>query len=127
MGKPFKKSFKSNSKNCSKRAPKRSPSGARIDKNATQKPSQKKRNQTLMFNINPNWSPNGVPKWSPNRQIFCLGVFHAQGWLPSGLQTLSEIDFRMVFGLLVCHLALFWGPFGDHVSFFVDTVFAWIC
>ena len=57
-----------------------------------------KKHQKMMSKMSPNWPPNGVPKWSQNRQKWCLGVTSAQGWLPSGPQTSSEIDFRQVLG-----------------------------
>ena len=40
--------------------------------------------------------PKGVPKWSQNRQTSGLGSILFQGWLPSGLQTPSRIDFGKV-------------------------------
>ena len=40
--------------------------------------------------------PKGVPKWSPNHQKWGLGRTLFQGWLPSGLQTPSRIDFGEV-------------------------------
>ena len=42
--------------------------------------------------------PKGVPKWSQNHQKWGLGSTLFQGWLPSGLQTPSRIDFGEVLG-----------------------------
>ena len=75
-----------------------SPNGGQGHQKATSKKHQKNDAQN-----DPKLVPKGVPKWSQNRQKWGLGSTLFQGWLPSGLQTPSRIDFGEVLG-----------PFWDH-------------
>ena len=71
--------------------------GAQMEAKATKKTLQKniKKNDTQN---DPKLVPKGVPKWSQNRQKWSLGSILFQGWLPSGLQSPSRIDFGEVLG-----------------------------
>ena len=62
----------------------------------------------------PKLVPKGVPKWSQNRQKWGLGTTLFQGWLPSGLQSPSRIDFGLVLGSFWNHFRqFFWYMFCD--------------
>ena len=76
--------------------------GSPIGGQGHQKATSKKRQKNDAQN-DPKLVPKGVPKWSQNHQKWGLGSTLFQGWLPSGLQTPSRIDFGEVLG-----------PFWDH-------------
>ena len=88
-----------------------SPNGGQGHQKAISKKHQKNDAQN-----DPKLVPKGVPKWSQNRQKWSLGSTLFQGWLPSGLQSPSRIDFGEV-----------WGPFGDHFRQFSWHLFGDFC
>ena len=88
-----------------------SPNGGQGHQKATSKKHQKNDAQN-----EPKLVPKGVPKWSQNHQKWGLGSTLFQGWLPSGLQTPSRIDFGEVLG-----------PFWDHVRQFFRHMFSVFC
>ena len=60
--------------------------------------------------------PKGGPKMEPKSSKWCLGSTLFQGWLPSGLQSPSRIDFGEVLG-----------PFWDHFREFFQHIFDDFC
>ena len=91
-----------------------SPNGGKGHQKGTSKKHQKNDAQN-----DPKLVPKGVPKWSQNRQKWGLGSTLFQGWLPSGLQSPSRIDFGKVLGPFWHHVRhFFWHgftqPFWDH-------------
>ena len=64
----------------------------------------------------PKLVPKGVPKWSQNRQKWGLRSILFQGWLPSGFQSPSRIDFGEVLG-----------PFWDHFRELFQHIFDDVC
>ena len=86
-----------------------SPNGGQGHQKATSKKHQKNDAQN-----EPKLVPKGVPKWNQNRQKWGLGSTLFQGWLPSGLQTPSRIDFGEVLGPFWDHFRqFFWHMFSD--------------
>ena len=65
----------------------------------------------------PKWAqtdPKGVPNWSQNHQKWSPGSTLLQGWLSSGLQSPSRIDFGEVLGPIWDHFRqFFWHMFSD--------------
>ena len=87
--------------------------GAQMEAKAIKKPSQKNIKKHYAQN-EPKLVPKGTPKWSQNRQKWGLGSTLFQGWLPSGLQSPSRIDFGEVLGPFWDHFRqFFWHMFGD--------------
>ena len=70
--------------------------GAQMEAKASKKALQKNIKKT-MPKMSQHWSPNGVPKWSQNRQKGCLGITSAQG----RSQAASRLPSRSI-------LAVFW-------------------
>ena len=89
--------------------------GAQMEAKAIKKPLQKNIKK-MMPKISPKLVPKGVPKWSQNHQKWGLGSTLFQGWLPSGLQSPSRIDFGEVLG-----------PFWDHFRQFFQHIFDDFC
>ena len=85
--------------------------GAHMEAKAFKKVLQKNIKKNDAQN-DPKLIPKGVPKWSQNRQKWGLGSTLFQGWLPSGLQTPSRIDFGEVLGPIWDHFRqFFWHMF----------------
>ena len=70
-----------------------SPNGGQGHQKATSK-----KHQTNDAQNEPKLVPKGVPNWSQNHQKWGLGSTLFQGWLPSGLQSPSRINFGEVLG-----------------------------
>ena len=87
--------------------------GAQMEAKAINKPLQKYHPKNGAQN-DAKLVPKGVPNWSQNHQKWSLGSTLFQGWLPSGLQSPSRIDFGRV-----------WGPLWDNFCHFFLTYVWW--